>query len=208
MQETRHSSKAARYVYSGPAGLLEFRSFPTTTTIVDVLVIHRPDCDAEHCNEECDAEITLGENIALAWRLDNTDQAVWDALARHAVIDAVADVPQLPHEPTADQRALIGRARAAGEEMVAEGAFEPGPHIDLSNVPGPLIAKAKAEITRVWLASEISLEDAITHVAATAYASSRARGRTEGEAERFGLFMAEVGAEMVAALNPHRSTEN
>lgn len=125
MQEIRHTADALRFIYGGPAGLLEFRIISTMTEFFPVLVIHIPDCEADGCGDDCGAEFLLGDEIALAWRVAGFDDAaVWAELARYAVAADLADVPQPPHEPSADARAFAAHARQVAVEMAAEGYFQ------------------------------------------------------------------------------------
>lgn len=125
MQEIRHTADALSFIYGGPAGLLEFRIIGTKTEFFSVLVIHIPGCEAEGCDDDCDADFLPGDEIALAWRVAGFDDAaVWSELARHAVAVDLADVPQPPHEPSADARAFAAHARQVANEMAAEGYFQ------------------------------------------------------------------------------------
>lgn len=126
MQEIRHSAEAARYLYGTPQGILEFRALPTATATIEALILHAIDCDGEGCDPDlCDAEAIDGGNIALSW-LAGDDAGVWYELALYAVGREVAETQQMPHEPTADERALLGRLRAEGQQMVNEGNFRNG----------------------------------------------------------------------------------
>ncbi|MDG4792063.1 hypothetical protein O7626_40315 [Micromonospora sp. WMMD1102] len=126
MQETRHNAGAARYLYGTPQGILEFRSIPTPAETINALILHAVDCDAEDCDTDlCDAEYLDGANIALSWAAGD-DAGVWYELSLYAVGREVADTQQMPHEPSADERALLGRLRAEGQRMVGEGHFHNG----------------------------------------------------------------------------------
>lgn len=126
MQKIRHNAGAVRYLYGTPQGILEFRALPTVTTTINALILHAIGCDGEGCDADlCDAEAIDGGNIALSW-LAGDDAGVWFELALYAVGREVAETQQVPHEPTADERALLGRLRAEGQRMVDEGNFRTG----------------------------------------------------------------------------------
>jgi hypothetical protein len=117
MQETRHTTNQARYLYGTPTGILEFRAFQTEATVLETLIVHVPDCDGDQCAEygyECDAE--NGSDLALYW-LAGDDAGVWYGLAEYAVAQEAATINGVVHEPSHEARALRGRLLAEGRRM-------------------------------------------------------------------------------------------
>jgi hypothetical protein len=115
VQETRHTANTARYLYGTPQGVLEFRALPTRTTVLAALIDHDPGCHLDDgC--DCDAETIPGGLIALSW-LAGDDRGVWYELAAHAVARDLEVTNRMPHEHSADERALIARLRAEGQRI-------------------------------------------------------------------------------------------
>lgn len=205
MQEIRYQADAVRYIYSGPAGLLEFRAFATLTGVIDVLIFHQPGCDAESCDTECDCEFTAGQEIGIAWDLaGNADAAVWGELARRAVAAAVREVPQPPCEPSAEQRGFAARLRAVGEQMERDGEFTPLTNMfDLEAVPGPVIVAARRTILACW-SDDRSLKQATEAAAEIVMRQAVLKhGFTPDKARRRGLFVLAVGARMASDASPY-----
>ena len=204
MQETRHNADNLRFIYGGPTGLLEFRMIAGRTGVTPVLIWHTDGCDAEHCTDDCDCEFTDGQEIAIARELSSNEQTIWSELARRALAADLADVPQPPVEPSADQRALIARARTVGEQMAREGYFSnpDTERVDLTTIPDNLIDSIKAGIEHSW-ADGVSLEDAILSAAEAMYRQVLDRGGDKARAERLAFVVVEVGAQMQAAINPN-----
>jgi len=79
MGYTNHGPGALNFLISGSVGLLEFRITPAWAA----LIYHGAGCVGIDCDPAaCDAEGLAGEEISLAWRLaDFDDAAVWRELA-------------------------------------------------------------------------------------------------------------------------------
>lgn len=122
MTTTRHSGDHLRYLVDGPAGTIEVRIRPDTAFVIH----HQPGCDAEHCTDQCDAEITPGMGVAALYRLGG-DQAVWSALAEYALRAELATIPQPPHELSAEAAEFAAQCRASAE-WVATVDLGPGPY--------------------------------------------------------------------------------
>lgn len=123
MQEIRHTTNSARYLYGTPTGILEFRALPTLTTTIETLIVHLPACDGDQCADfgyDCDAED--GADIALYW-LAGDDAGVWYGLAEYAVAREASTIAQAPHEPTHEQRAFRGRLLAEGRRIADPDYF-------------------------------------------------------------------------------------
>jgi hypothetical protein len=77
MRETRHSGDMLRFVTDDGSGLVEARIAPHFSAVI----FHRGDCDGEHCDADCDAEMLPGADVIAAWQLEG-DEAVWRELER------------------------------------------------------------------------------------------------------------------------------
>lgn len=105
---TRHTADSLRYLLDSPAGILEARIRADHA----FLVHHQPDCDADHCDDQCDAETGQGDEVALMFQASGSDNAVWAILRDHAIRADLADLPQPAHEPTFAQRDFAARLAA------------------------------------------------------------------------------------------------
>lgn len=179
MQETRHEGSELRFIISGPNGLLEYRATPAFAA----LVIYEPGCNGEQCDVDCDAE--NGDEITLAWQAaDHDDNIIWRELARVAMQQELANIPQPPHEPSAAGRAFSARLRHVGEEMAREGQFK----------PAAVDAGVEAVIMRYVVEEGQPLNEAIVSAAADTYQAALARGCNKAQADRLGMYVASVGA--------------
>lgn len=104
MQETRHTTSSARYLYGTPTGILEFRAAPTASGTIETLITHTTTCNGDQCaTHGCDAD--NGADIALTWTACG-DPGVWYELAAVAVANELAAVDTIPVEPSHEQRAF------------------------------------------------------------------------------------------------------
>lgn len=128
MQETRHTADNLRYLLNSPAGIIEARLRADHAFIVH----HQPGCDAEHCNDECDAEIGQGAEAALMFQASGSDNTIWAILREYALRADLADISQPPHEWTEQTRQFAAHLIASGE-WIATIDVGPGPYFTRPN---------------------------------------------------------------------------
>lgn len=98
-RRTAHTADALRWILSGPAGDLELRITPAVAALL----------------HDGEAEITEGEEIALAWRAtSHDDDEVW----RH--LDRAYQALTAPADPAEDPRFNALRAAARWAEIATD----------------------------------------------------------------------------------------